>query len=266
MSAPATDQTSLPIKTPREIGREMLRLREQFNLTPQEVAERIHIRPRYITAMEEARYDQMPGKVYARGYIQTYAEFLGMDANKTIAQCFAGENTPNSDPVHPPAATRANLPSRSAPYGRVAAVLAVLACGAIGYSMFMKKIDIAASEPIAPSVAPVPEAMLASMRNAIMPTAGNYECLMVESTLGCFYTDAASQLLSQLTHSNRLPFVGELDVSEYTVVPELAPETAEELAAPAPMEAPPTPSETPPEPTAGASEPEENAAPEELTE
>ncbi|MBX9725674.1 MAG: helix-turn-helix domain-containing protein, partial [Rickettsiales bacterium] len=41
--------------TPREIGSQMAALREQFGLTPQEVSERLHIRTRYIHAIEEGR-------------------------------------------------------------------------------------------------------------------------------------------------------------------------------------------------------------------
>jgi cytoskeleton protein RodZ len=258
-------------KTPREIGREMLRLREQFNLTPQEVAERIHIRPRYITAMEEGRYDQMPGKVYARGYIQTYAEFLGMDVAKTITQCFAGEPMPNAQPVPPPAATRANVPAHTLPYGRVAALLAAIVVGGIALSSTMNTTDNAATEPAAPSVAPVPEAMLASMRNAVMPTADNYECLMVETPLGCFYTGAASQLLSQLTRSNRLPYVGRIDVSEFAIAPEVAPEpepqtpTSEPVTTPEPSADEPAPAATePPPPAPEETVPTAEAPPEEL--
>ncbi len=213
-------------KTPREIGREMVRLREQFGLTPQEVAERIHIRPRYITAMEEARYDQMPGKVYARGYIQTYAEFLGMDAAKTIAQCFAGEPVPNAQPVPPPpAATRKSLATRIPPYGPVVAGLAVLALAGIIFSGTTKTNDVAAGNLAESSVAPVPEAILASMRTLVMPTATNYECLTAESSLRCFYTGAASELLSKLTHSNRLPYIGEIDISEWLIAPETTEQT-----------------------------------------
>ncbi len=217
--------TSVENKTPREIGREMIRLRTQFNLTPQEVAERIHIRPRYITAMEEARYDQMPGKVYARGYIQTYAEFLGMNPEKTVQQCFAGDVAPNAQPVPPPAATLATLRTGSLPYKRMAIGVAALVLVVMVISALTGDGDAPSEEPVLTSVAPVPESMLASIRTLVMPTADNYECLMIESPLSCFYSDAVSHLLSQLTSSTRLPFGGDIDVSAFIASPKTVDES-----------------------------------------
>ena len=76
---------------PKELGSYMRGLREHFKLSPQDVSERLHIRMRYVTAIEEANYDAMPGKIYARGYVQTYAEFLGLDAEQVVKQCFPAE-------------------------------------------------------------------------------------------------------------------------------------------------------------------------------
>src|SRR5262249_29615411 len=39
------------------------------------------IRTRYLEALEEERFDRIPGLVYAKGFLRTYADYLGLDAD-----------------------------------------------------------------------------------------------------------------------------------------------------------------------------------------
>jgi len=45
----------------------------------EEVEERTKIRKRYLRAMEEERWELLPGAAYARAFLRTYAEFLALD-------------------------------------------------------------------------------------------------------------------------------------------------------------------------------------------
>jgi hypothetical protein len=53
------------------------RLRRGLDLADVERATRI--RSRYLAALEEERFDVLPGEAYAKGFLRSYAEFLGLD-------------------------------------------------------------------------------------------------------------------------------------------------------------------------------------------
>lgn len=199
----------------KEIGAQMAQLRQQFNLTQQEVSERLHIRTRYVSAMEEGKLELLPGKVYARGYIHTYAEFLGLDPEQVVALCFASE--PAAPPVTLVSAKPIpkTLPSRSMAQQswRGYAIIGAVLVGALLLVTQLGGGDSAVSEEAEQAVAPVPEEMLQSVRNLVMPTPNNTECLTKNLLLSCFYADAATRDIARLQNESQLRFVGEVDLS-----------------------------------------------------
>ena len=202
----------------KDIGVHMAKLREQFNLTLQEVSERLHIRTRYVSAIEEARYELMPGKVYARGYVQTYAEFLGLDANQVVAQCFANELPAHAQPLpSSPSRTDAARATSFAQW-RSYGVMGIVALVVLLLVTQMGGRANDNEEPVA-NVAPVPEAMLASVRNLVMPTPGNHDCLMDDAVLDCFFADTVTRAMLRLEGEHHLPFGGDIDVSSMAIVP-----------------------------------------------
>ena len=53
--------------------------RSRRNLSLQQVEADVKIRKKYLTALEEDDYPALPAPVYARGFVQIYAEYLGLD-------------------------------------------------------------------------------------------------------------------------------------------------------------------------------------------
>ena len=51
------------------------------NLTPADVQKAIRIRDRYLQALEEERWELLPGDAYVKGFLRTYADYLGLDGN-----------------------------------------------------------------------------------------------------------------------------------------------------------------------------------------
>ena len=49
-----------------------------------EVEVRTKIRAKYLRAMENDEWDLLPGEVYARSFLRTYGEFLGLDTRQLI--------------------------------------------------------------------------------------------------------------------------------------------------------------------------------------
>jgi cytoskeleton protein RodZ len=63
-----------------EIGNTLREVRARRNLTLQQVEEDTKIRVKYLQAMENEDFDVMPGATYVKGFLRTYATYLGLDA------------------------------------------------------------------------------------------------------------------------------------------------------------------------------------------
>jgi len=61
------------------IGDSLREARTRRGLSAADVLTGIRIRERYLTALEEERWEMLPGDAYAKGFLRTYAEFLGLD-------------------------------------------------------------------------------------------------------------------------------------------------------------------------------------------
>jgi hypothetical protein len=63
------------------IGDSLREARTRRGLSPADVQKGIRIRERYLTALEEENWELLPGEAYTKGFLRTYAEFLGLDGN-----------------------------------------------------------------------------------------------------------------------------------------------------------------------------------------
>jgi cytoskeleton protein RodZ len=64
-----------------EIGGSLREARLKRGLTPADVQKAIRIRDRYLQALEEERWELLPGDAYVKGFLRTYADYLGLDGN-----------------------------------------------------------------------------------------------------------------------------------------------------------------------------------------
>lgn len=69
-----------------EIGNTLREARVRRNLTLQQVEEDTKIRVKYLQAMENEDFDLMPGATYAKAFLRTYSNYLGLDANVIIQE------------------------------------------------------------------------------------------------------------------------------------------------------------------------------------
>jgi hypothetical protein len=65
-----------------EVSHTLREAREARNLTIAAAAKATCIKARYLEAMEDGRWDELPGPVQARGFLKNYATFLGQDGGK----------------------------------------------------------------------------------------------------------------------------------------------------------------------------------------
>lgn len=235
MSALQHQERDTTTPTAHELGRKMASLRNQFGLSVQEVSERLHIRARYIAAIEDARYELMPGKVYARGYVHTYAEFLGLDPELTVAHCFANEPSANAQPVPPPLHSVAYTTGSTLNVSQWRGYAILVAVG-IALILIVAQLFSSADSDRNEAVSPVPESMLESVRDRIMPVATNYHCLTSNHFLACFFADEPSRTLEDMNQA--VPMYLDRDDLPAPVIPEAADQDADDDAA---DDAPPEP-------------------------
>jgi cytoskeleton protein RodZ len=64
-----------------DIGASLREARTRRGLSLDDVTSGLRIRERYVTALEEERWELLPGEAYAKGFLRMYAEFLGLDGS-----------------------------------------------------------------------------------------------------------------------------------------------------------------------------------------
>ena len=113
------------------VGEILRRTRMHYDLSLQDVERALHIRSMQLNAIEEGNLANLPGRVYAIGFVRTYAEFLGLDGDK-IVQLFKSQiagHTPKPE-LYMPAPTAENkLPNKY--------ILAAAFCGLVVFSVII---------------------------------------------------------------------------------------------------------------------------------
>ena len=84
MDESQTDEKSLDTNV--RVGEILSSARNKKKKDIEKIAEKLRIRPQYLTALENSEYDIFPGRIYALGFLKSYAEFLGLDAEDLLAR------------------------------------------------------------------------------------------------------------------------------------------------------------------------------------
>lgn len=126
------------------------RLRLELGLC--DISRDTRIPERYLNALEEDNYDDMPGAAYAGGFVRGYARQLGLDENEVLAryrtEIRLEKPTYNFSLQEPP--TESRLPSRAMVISGL--VVAIMAYGT-WFSLHTKPVDVAVSPVMSEQVA-----------------------------------------------------------------------------------------------------------------
>ncbi len=68
------------------ISEQFKKVRESKGLSVTDVTRVLRIGQRYIEAIENDKFDELPEPVYSIGFIKNYADFLGLDTQRAIAE------------------------------------------------------------------------------------------------------------------------------------------------------------------------------------
>ncbi|MFN7988292.1 MAG: helix-turn-helix domain-containing protein [Thermoanaerobaculia bacterium] len=75
----------MPVESPQEFGEELRRERELREVTREQLADVTKVSVRQIEALEAGRFELLPARVFARGFVLALARHLGLDAERTAA-------------------------------------------------------------------------------------------------------------------------------------------------------------------------------------
>jgi cytoskeletal protein RodZ len=167
------------------VGDLLRRAREGKSQALEAVATRLRIRVLYLKAIEDGRFQDLPGLTYAVGFVRTYADHLGLDAEDVVRR-FRDEVTElksQTQLIFPVVAAEGKIPR-----GAILLLSAVLAAIAYGGWYYLSEREqsaldlipelpaklkalVSGEEPVAPEAAPAaPPAAVAETAPA--PVAG----------------------------------------------------------------------------------------------
>ena len=206
----------IPVKIPdtmsrNDVGPYLSGLRKHFGLSEQDVSDRLHIRVRYVRAIEIGDFAQLPTVVYARGYLHTYAEFLGLDADQVVERCFGEEVATSPLPILPQASSaRGSIHAAQWRGGAVMAIVAAIVILVAAQFYGHHRHD--APEP----VAAVPDEVLEVMRTMVMPTGPSRDCLNGDGWASCMLATRHWKWLAHVQNPS-MHFEAELLLSPFAV-------------------------------------------------
>jgi transcriptional regulator with XRE-family HTH domain len=176
-----------------EIGNTLREARVRRTLTLRQVEEDTKIRVKYVQAMENEDWDVMPGATYVKGFLRTYATYLGLDADVIIAE-FRSRDLPAAPESTEPFGGSSVIGKPHSHRGRntivFVAVICLLVLGVI-YALGMRSGDSpepstkpdalgiqspSASPSASPSPKPSETAVKPGLRNVVSIDAENGDC------------------------------------------------------------------------------------------
>ena len=147
------------------VGAELARLREEQGLSLTDVAQQLKFAVRQLEALEQERFDVLPGGTFVRGMVRAYARLLKVDVGPLLGRLANRFDAPDSNSL----AARYKQPvpfsdgARRSTFVYLGASLGVLvAVGAIAYQWYRehdgRPVPVASAPKTAPAANPVPVA------------------------------------------------------------------------------------------------------------
>ena len=92
----------------KSFGKYLRQQRELREISLQEVSQRTKIKKQFLIALEEDRFDELPGMAFVRGFISAYAQEIGLDPAQVLLQFeeFLRKNEPEEKESPPKFSTK----------------------------------------------------------------------------------------------------------------------------------------------------------------
>ena len=155
-------------------GERLRREREMRGITIEEIAEATKIGSRNLRALEEEKFDLLPGGIFNKGFVRAYSKYLGLDEEQAVADYIAAETSFQQAASEGPDQPVAVTPSRSFAAPIAVVIVVVVALGGFFGWRFVKSkaMEIADRQPPATTQpAPTPPQTAATQPVSTAPAA-----------------------------------------------------------------------------------------------
>jgi cytoskeleton protein RodZ len=148
-----SDEADTPLET---VGQDLraARLRRGDDLAS--VSRALKIRKDHLEALEEDRFDQLPGRAYAIGFVRSYADYLGLDPVQSVER-FKLEIAGRGNDALPAASLSTIEEDRQLPHGWI--IIAAVVVLLVGYGIY--RLALSADSLVNQPVAAVPQQLAA---------------------------------------------------------------------------------------------------------
>ena len=128
-------------------GARLKRERQQRKVELDDISASTKISTRFLRALEEEQFDQLPGGIFNKGFVRAYAHHLGIDEGQAIVDYLAAvaASQPQPQPesatelMPPPKPEEENHPAAEIPWGVLALVLLVIAFGFATWGFYSRE-------------------------------------------------------------------------------------------------------------------------------
>jgi cytoskeleton protein RodZ len=132
--------------------------REKRAITLEQISLSTKIGTRMLQALEEEKFNQLPGGIFNKGFVRAYARHLGLDEDQAVADYLEASGEASPPKTGPgmefeaaPLETREPSPSRQLPWGLFAALLLLVA---LALSLWSRRQHNQEAQPVPSSPAP----------------------------------------------------------------------------------------------------------------
>lgn len=129
------------------VGERLREARERQKVSLHAIAEKTNISVRFLDAIEKNQFDKLPGGIFTRGFIRSYAVQVGLDPDAAVTQFLSDEPGAREETDDGPVGNRAGL-----------GIALMLAAGVVGVGLVLGLVylfapdwlDLRSAAPVAP--------------------------------------------------------------------------------------------------------------------
>lgn len=146
------------------IGEQLRLAREARGISLREISEQTRISTRYLEAIEQNNYKNLPGGIFNKSFVRAYAKHIGYDEKEALSGYSRLSREMGSDPDDVPLTPHKPMEMYDNPRSPLVTllltflILGILSLGAYGLLHWYQRREAAANQPPAPAVNPAPNA------------------------------------------------------------------------------------------------------------
>jgi cytoskeleton protein RodZ len=132
--------------------------RERRGITLEQITQATKIGTRFLQALEQDHFEQLPGGIFNKGFVRAYARFVGLDEEQAVADYLTATGAIEQKPEAPDATSRVEVPAGpetgregGLPWGVFAILLLIAAFSFAVWGFYSRISNTRTKEPMAPN-------------------------------------------------------------------------------------------------------------------